>query len=117
MKLEGKAKMLRIHFGEDDQWHGRPLYEAIVERCRKLDIAGATVYRGIQGYGASTIIHRSHLLHFSPDAPILVQIIDTAENIQRLLPALDEMVQEGLIAMSDVEVIKYVHQEGLRSQP
>lgn len=117
MKLEGKAKMLRIHFGEDDQWHGRPLYQAIVERCRKLDIAGATVYRGIAGYGASTLIRRSHLLHFSADAPILIQVIDTAENIRRLLPVLDEMVQEGLIAMSDVEVIKYVHQEGQRSQP
>jgi uncharacterized protein len=117
MKLEGRAKMLRIYFGEDDRWQGRPLYEAIVERCRKLDIAGATVFRGIAGYGASTIVRRSHLLHFSADAPILVQIIDTAENIQRLLPALDEMVREGLIAMSDVEVIKYVHQDGLRSQP
>jgi uncharacterized protein len=117
MKLEGKAKMLRIHFGEDDQWQGRPLYQAIVERCRKLDIAGATVYRGIQGYGASTIIRRPHMLRRSSDAPILIQIIDSAENIQRLIPALDEMVQEGLIAMSDVEVIKYVHQEGQRSQP
>ena len=117
MKLEGKAKMLRIHFGEDDQWQGRPLYQAIVEHCRKLDIAGATVYRGIQGYGASTMIRRSHMFRFSADAPILVQIIDTAENIQRLLPALDEMVQEGLIAMSDVEVIKYVHEEGRRSLP
>ena len=117
MRLEGNAKMLRIHFGEDDQWQGRPLYEAIVERCRKLDIAGATVYRGIQGFGASTRIRRPHLLQFSADAPILVQIIDTAENIQRLIPALDEMVKEGLIAMSDVEVIKYVHQDGRRSQP
>jgi len=117
MKLQGKAKMLRIHFGENDQWQGRPLYQVIVERCRKLDIAGATVYRRIEGYGASTIIRRSHLFRFSTDAPILVHIIDTAENIQRLLPVLDEMVQEGLIAMSDVEVIKYVHQEGLRSQP
>lgn len=117
MKLEGKAKMLRIHFGEDDRWQGRPLYQAIVERCRQLDIAGATVFRGIQGYGASTIIRRSHMFQFSSDAPILIQIIDTAENIQRLIPALDEMVQEGLIAMSDVEVIKYVHQEGQRSQP
>jgi uncharacterized protein len=116
MKLEGKAKMLRIHFGEDDQWQGRPLYQAIVERCRELDIAGATVYRGIQGYGASTIIRRSHLLHLSSEAPILVQIIDTKENIQRLLPALDEMVAEGLIAMSDVEVIKYVHQQGEQLQ-
>jgi uncharacterized protein len=117
MKLEGKAKMLRIHFGEDDQWHGRPLYQAIVERCRKLDIAGATVYRGIQGYGASTLIRRSHMFRLSPDAPILVQIIDTEENIQRLLPALDEMVAEGLIAMSDVEVIKYVHQQGEQPKP
>jgi PII-like signaling protein len=75
------------------------------------------VYRGIEGYGASTMIRRSHLLHFSSDAPILVQIIDTEENIKRLIPALDEMVAEGLIAMSDVEVIKYVHQEGQRSQP
>ena len=75
------------------------------------------MYRGIEGYGASTIIRRSHMLHFSSDAPILVQIIDTEENIQRLIPALDEMVAEGLIAMSDVEVIKYVHQEGQRSQP
>ena len=117
MKLEGKAKMLRIHFGEDDQWEGRPLYRAIVERCRQLDIAGATVYRGIEGYGASTRIRRSHLLQFSSDAPILVQIIDTSENIQRLIPALDQMVAEGLIATSEVEVIKYVHQEGQRSEP
>src|ERR1700744_3613941 len=108
MKLEGKAKMLRIHFGENDRWEGKPLYEAIVERCRKLDIAGATVYRGIEGYGASTMIRRRHLLSFSSDAPILVQVIDSEENIQRLLPALNEMVSEGLIAMSDVEVVKYV---------
>lgn len=115
MRLEGKAKMLRIHFGEDDQWQGKPLYEAIVERCRKLDIAGATVYRGIAGYGASTMIHRSHLLSLSPDAPILIQIVDTEESLQRLFPALDEMVSEGLIVMSDVEVIKYVHEGGRRS--
>jgi len=65
MKLEGKAKMLRIHFGEDDKWQGKPLYQAIVEKCRELDIAGATVYRGIEGYGASTLIHRAHLLRSS----------------------------------------------------
>jgi len=116
MKLQGKAKMLRIHFGEDDQWQGRPLYQAIVERCRQLDIAGATVYRGIQGYGASSRIRRSHLLGFSSDAPILIQVIDSEESIKRLIPALDEMVSEGLIAVSDVEVIKYVHQEGNHPQ-
>jgi len=116
VKLEGKAKMLRIHFGEDDKWNGRPLYEAIVERCRQLDIAGATVFRGIEGYGASTMIRRRHLLSFSADAPILVQIVDTKENIQRLLPALEEMTFDGLIAISDVEVIKYVHQNGKHPQ-
>jgi uncharacterized protein len=116
VKLEGKAKMLRIHFGEDDKWQGKPLYRAIVEKCRELDIAGATVYRGIAGYGASTLIHRPHLLSFSSDAPIMVSIVDTDEKIKTLIPTLDQMVDEGLIAISDVEVIKYVHQEGVRSQ-
>ena len=116
MKLEGKAKMLRIHFGEDDKWHGKPLYEAIVAKCRELDLAGATVYRGIEGYGASTLIHKAHLLR-SSDRPIMVSVVDTRENISKLLPALDQMVGDGLIAMSDVEVIKCVHQDGVRSQP
>ena len=114
MKLEGKAKMLRIHFGEDDKWQGKPLYEAIVAKCRELDIAGATVFRGIEGYGASTLIHKKHLL-WSSDRPIMVSVVDTEENLNKLLPALDEMVDEGLIAMSEVEVIRYVHQDGLRS--
>jgi uncharacterized protein len=116
VKLAGKAKMLRIHFGEDDKWNGKPLYRAIVEKCRELDIAGATVFRGIEGYGASTLIHRSHLLSFSSDAPIMVSVIDAEEKVQRLLPHLDEMVREGLIAISEVEVIKYVHQDGARSE-
>jgi PII-like signaling protein len=115
MKLEGKAKMLRIHFGEDDKWNGRPLYQAIVEKCRELGLAGATVLRGIEGYGASTIIRREHLLSLSKDRPVMVSLIDSEENIRKLLPVLDEMVGEGLIAMSDVEVIKYVHQGGVRS--
>jgi PII-like signaling protein len=112
MKLEGRAKMLRIHFGEDDKWHGQPLYKAIVEKCRELDIAGATVYRGIEGYGASTMIRRSHLLSVSHDAPIMVSVVDSEDKVRK---ALDAMVGEGLIAMSDVEVIKYVHQEATRS--
>lgn len=116
MKLEGKAKMLRIHFGEDDKWKDKPLYRAIVEKCRELDLAGATVFRGIEGYGASTLIHRSHLLSFSSDAPIMVSVIDSDENIQKLLPFLDQMVHEGLIAMSEVEVIKYSHQNRIRSE-
>jgi PII-like signaling protein len=116
MKLEGKARMLRIHFGEDDKWKGKPLYEAIVVKCRELDIAGATVFRGIEGYGASTLIHKKHLL-WSSDRPIMVSVVDTEQNIKKLLPALDEMVAEGLIAMSEVEVIRYVHQDGVRSPP
>ncbi|HUO34732.1 MAG TPA: DUF190 domain-containing protein [Candidatus Acidoferrum sp.] len=115
MKLPGTAKMLRIYFGEDDKWNGKPLYRAIVEKCRELDIAGATVFRGIEGYGASTLIRRTHHLSFSHDAPLMVSVIDTEEKIQKLLPLLDQMVGEGLIAVSDVEVIKYVHQEGIRS--
>ena len=102
--------MLRIHFGEDDKWKEKPLYRAIVEKCRELDIAGATVFRGIEGYGASTLIRRAHLLSFSSDAPVMVTVIDSEEKILQLLPHLDQMVQEGLIAMSEVEVIKYVHQ-------
>jgi PII-like signaling protein len=114
MKLEGKAKMLRIHFGEDDKWQNKPLYEAIVTKCRELDIAGATVFRGIEGYGASTLIHKAHRL-WSSDRPIMVSVVDTEQNISKLLPVLEEMVNEGLIAMSEVEVIRYVHQDGVRS--
>src|SRR6202050_2453340 len=115
MKLSGKAKMLRIHFGEDDKWKDKPLYRAIVEKCRELDIAGATVFRGIEGYGASTLIHRSHLLSFSSDAPIMVSVIDSEEKIRTLVPFHDPMVDEGLIALSEVEVIKYLHQSGASS--
>ncbi|MGC1619078.1 MAG: DUF190 domain-containing protein [Candidatus Acidiferrum sp.] len=115
MKLEGKAKLLRIHFGEDDKWKGQPLYKAIVEKCREMDIAGATVYRGVEGYGASTLIRRSHLLSISRDAPLMVSVVDSEEKIRKLIPILDEMVSEGLIAVSDVEVIKYVHEDGARS--
>jgi PII-like signaling protein len=116
VKLHGEAKMLRIHIGEDDKWDNRPLYEAIVYKCRELDIAGATVYRGIEGYGASTLIHRAHAFHFSSDSPIMIQVIDSQEKIKKLLPTLDEMVHEGLIAMSDVEVIKYVHQPPAKAE-
>ena len=114
MKLSGSAKMIRIHFGEDDRWQGKPLYEAIVEEARKQDLAGATVYRGIEGYGASSRIHRKHLLT-SGDLPVMVSIIDEEEKIQRFLPTLERMVYEGLIASSDVEVIRYTHREAPRA--
>ncbi len=106
MKRGGSAKMVRIHFGEDDRWQGKPLYEAIVEEARRQDLAGATVYRGIEGYGASSRIHRKHLLT-SSDLPVMVCIIDEAQKIEQFLPILERMVYEGLIAISDVEVIRY----------
>jgi PII-like signaling protein len=111
MKLEGKAKLVRIHFGEDDKFEGKLLYEAIVHTCQKLDMAGATVYRGFEGYGASTRIHRAHGFRFSSDAPIVVTIVDSEEKIRQLLPHLDAMLNEGLIAVSDVEVIRYRKQD------
>jgi PII-like signaling protein len=110
MTLNGQAKMVRIHFGEDDRCHGKPLHEAIIEEARRQDLAGATAYRGIEGYGASTRIHRKHLFT-SSDLPIMVAIIDTAEKIDAFLPTLKNMVSEGLIAISDVEVIRYTHRE------
>lgn len=102
--------MVRIHFGEDDRWEGKPLHEAIVEAARRQDLAGATVYRGIEGYGASTRIHRKHLFT-SSDLPIMVAIVDTAEKIARFMPTVESMVREGLIAISDVEVIRYTHRQ------
>ena len=108
MTLRGPARMVRIHFGEDDRWQGKPLHEAIVEEARRRDLAGATVYRGIEGYGASSRIHRKRLLT-SADLPVVVCIIDTAEKIDGFLPTIQEMVHEGMIAISDVEVIRYSH--------
>jgi uncharacterized protein len=115
MKLGGKAKMLRIYFGENDKWNGKALYQAIVEKCRDLDIAGTTILRGVAGYGASTLIHRSHVLSFSHDCPVMVSIVDSEEKIQKRIPFLDEAVDERLIATSEVEVIKYVYQADSRA--
>jgi PII-like signaling protein len=105
MKEQFHARMLRIHFGEGDKWQNKPLYEAIVTKCKELGMAGAIVYRGIEGYGASARIRHARTL--SKDAPIMLSIIDTEEQIRLLLPHLDVMVEEGLIAMSQVEVIRY----------
>jgi uncharacterized protein len=107
MKEQFAANMLRIHFGERDKWQGKPLHEAIVEKCRELGMESAIVYRGIEGYGTSTRIRHSSHWRFSKDAPIMLSIIDTEEQIHKLIPYLDEMVQEGLVAMSRVEVIRY----------
>ncbi|MGA3011505.1 MAG: DUF190 domain-containing protein [Terracidiphilus sp.] len=107
MKEQFQARMLRIHFGEDDKWQGKPLHEAIVAKCVELGMAGATVYRGIEGFGASTRVRHASHWKLSPDAPMMLSIIDTEEQIGKLIPHLDAMVQEGLVAMSRVEVIRY----------
>lgn len=110
-KYAGAAKILRIYIGEDDQWEGMPLYEAIVKKLRELDIAGATVLRGVMGYGARQRIHRSRFLALSTDLPIMISAVDRPEKIERAISMLDEMVADGLIVLSDVEVIKYSHGE------
>jgi len=107
IKDESKAKMMRILIGEGDKWNGRPLHEALVESLRANDIAGVTVYRGILGYGANRRMHKGTA--FSSDAPILLSVVDTEEKLRAYLPVLDQMMKQGLVAMSDVEVIKYKH--------
>ena len=109
MKEQFSARMLRVHFGEEDRWHGKPLHEAIVARCKELGIAEVIVFRGIDGYGGGTRIRRSSHWSFSKDAPIQLSIIDTEERIATLIPLLDEMVEEGMVAGSRVEVIRYSH--------
>lgn len=107
MKEQFEARMLRIHFGESDKWQGQPLHEAIVAKCQELGLAGAVVYRGIEGYGTSTRVRRASPWKLSRDAPMMVSIIDTEEQIAKMLPHLDAMVGEGLIAGSKVQVIRY----------
>ncbi len=111
MKLEGKAKMLRAIISEDDEWEGEPLYEAIVKRLILSDIAGATVYKAIAGYGPHKRYHRKKTLAAHGELPILITIMDTEENINKVLPILDDMVQEGIVVVSDVNVIKYTHRD------
>ena len=110
MKIEGPGKLVRIYVGESDRWHGQALYNAIVERARKEGLAGATVTRGIEGFGANSRIHTASILRLSEDLPVKVEIIDIAERIDGFLPILDEMVTEGLITVQDCEILKYVHQ-------
>ena len=107
MKIEGEGKLLRIFVGESDGWHGKPLYQAIVERVRKEGLAGATVIRGIEGFGADSRLHTARILRLSEDLPIVVEIVDSAEKIERILPILDEMVGEGMVTVERVEVIAY----------
>ena len=112
MKIDGEGELLRIFIGESDRWHGKPLSEAIVLRARELGLAGATVLRGLEGFGAHSRIHTSSILRLSQDLPIVVEIVDARERIEAFLPVLDEMVHEGMITVEKVRVIAY--REGKR---
>jgi uncharacterized protein len=114
-RIEGEGKLLRIFIGESDRWHGKPLYEAIVQHVRREGIAGATVLRGIEGFGADSHLHTSRILRLSEDLPVVIEIVDTAENVERILPSLDEMVTEGMLTVEKVHVIAYRSSEERRS--
>jgi PII-like signaling protein len=107
MKLEGEGKLVRIFIGENDRLHGKPLYEAIVSRAREEGLAGATVLRGLMGFGAASRIHTAKVLRLSEDLPIVVEIVDRSEKIEAFLPALDDMVGDGLVTLERVQVITY----------
>ncbi|HUJ09402.1 MAG TPA: DUF190 domain-containing protein [Verrucomicrobiae bacterium] len=107
MKLEGEGQLLRIYIGELDKWHHQPLYEAIVLRAREMGLAGATVLRGPMGYGAHSHLHTAKILRLSEDLPVLIEIVDKEENIAKFLPELDQMVNDGLVTLEKVRVIKY----------
>ena len=109
LKAESKAKLMRIYFGENDKWHGKSLQEALVGALRANEIAGVTVYRGILGYGANRRIHKDKTLGLSHDRPIMLAVIDTEAKLAAFAPILDQMLQQGLVVLSDVDVIKYTH--------
>lgn len=108
MMLSGEAARLMVFIGEDDHWHHRPLYTEIVHRAHAAGLAGASVLRGIEGFGASSRIHTARLLSLSEDLPVVVTIVDAEERIRAFLPQLDELVSEGLVTIEKVEVVRYV---------
>jgi len=110
MKIEGDAKRMTVYVGSADTWKGRNLAVAIVEQCRAMGMAGATVSRGIMGFGKHSVIHKSHLLGLSDDLPEKVEVVDRPEEIDRLLPVLDQMIGGGLIVVEDVHIVRYLHE-------
>jgi uncharacterized protein len=107
MRLEGEGKLLRIFVGESDRWHGRPLYEEIVRLARQQGMAGATVLRGLEGFGADSHLHTTRILRLSEDLPIVIEMVDTEERIDAILPLLDPMIAEGMITVERVHIVSY----------
>jgi len=107
VKIEGEGKLLRLFIGEHDRWDGKPLYEAIVLRARSEGMAGVTVLRGIEGFGAASRVHTSRLLELSSDLPIVVELVDTEDKIERILPVFDEMVGDGMMTLESVHIVTY----------
>src|ERR1700730_19099248 len=105
--LDGEQVLVRIFIGESDRWHHRPLTDALLERLRKEGFAGATVFQGVAGFGARSVLHTAHLLRLSEDLPVLIEIVETEDGVARLIPILDEMISEGLVTVEEVRVIKY----------
>ncbi|MET7687866.1 DUF190 domain-containing protein [Streptomyces sp. NPDC005483] len=110
-RLTGNALRLTVYIGENDTWHHKPLYSEIVHRAHAAGLAGASVFRGIEGFGASSLIHTSRLLSLSEDLPVAVVIVDTETRVREFLPQLGELVTEGLVTLDDCEVIRYVGRE------
>ncbi len=111
MKLPEDALLLRVFIGESDHYDGKPLYEQIVLKARELNLAGATVLRGIMGFGADSRIHTAKLLELSTDLPMIIEIVDVEEKIKNLLPYIDDTVTEGLVTLEKMKVIKYRHSQ------
>jgi uncharacterized protein len=107
MKIETDAQLLTIYVNSTDQWHGQPLYSAIVKLCREHGIAGATVVRCVEGYGGSRHLHTARLLELSENLPVLIEIVDNAEKVQQLLPLLETIIGEGLLTLSTVHVLRF----------
>lgn len=107
MHLPQDAMLLRIFIGESDRWHHQPLYEAIVRKAREMHMAGATVLRGPMGFGKSSRMHTTKILRLSMDLPLVIELVDSEENIQAFLPLLDEMMQGGLVTLEKVRVMDY----------
>ena len=110
MRKEGEGDLLRIFIGESDRHEGRPLFEAIVQLARKRGLAGATVLRGLEGYGAHSRVHTAKILRLSEDLPMVIEIVDTPERIAEFLPTVDEMIGEGLVTLETINVIAYRHE-------